>query len=267
MKKIRRACESEVIAEFLKNEFYHDEFQDDRERFESLVLDADLANEDENALRRALLFRRRGHMWRELPGDTQWWEVELESGDLKYVRVFPRAQWRKIAGPSFLLRDIVNRIRDTRFSGRQREFINRVQALSYRLRGERDETAVLLIGVDERNPLTILEGNHRLTAALLAGPGMFGYQFRVFIGFSPQMQLSCWYETNLANLWRYAQNRLRNLFYDRDADVGRVQRRTVLAQQTATLAPQTPALDTAMNPALDGAMTPVRAGKVVGDSK
>jgi hypothetical protein len=252
MKKIRRSSEPEVIAEFLKNEFYHDEFHGDRERFESLVLQADLTNEDENALRRALLFRRRGHMWRELPGDTQWWEVELEAGDLKFVRVFPRAQWRKIAGPSFLLRDIVHRIRNARFMGRQREFINRVQALSYRLRSEHDESAVLLIGVDEQNPMTILEGNHRLTAALLAGAGMFGYQFRVFTGFSPQMQLSCWYETNLANLWRYAQNRLRNLFYDRDADVGRVQRLVALAQQS---------------PELDGAMSPVRAGKVVGDSK
>ena len=35
-----------------------------------------------NAIRRALLFRRRGHMWRELPSDTQWWEVTLEADDL-----------------------------------------------------------------------------------------------------------------------------------------------------------------------------------------
>ena len=54
---------------------------------------------------------------------------------------------------------------------------------------------------------------------------MFGQQFRIFCGFSPSMSRSCWYETNLPNLWRYAQNRLRNLFYDRDADVSRVLRR------------------------------------------
>jgi hypothetical protein len=36
------------------------------------------------------------------------------------------------------------------------------------------------------------------------------------------MSKSCWYETNLANLWRYAGNRFRNLFYDRDADIVRV---------------------------------------------
>ena len=251
MKHLRRAAEAEVIAEFLKNEFYQEEFHNDRDSFESLVLEADLTNEDENALRRALLFRRRGHMWREVPLDTQWWEVELEASDLKFVRVFPRAQWRKIADESYLLRDIVNRIRTVRFSGGKRDFIARVQALSYRLRTENDRSAVLLIGVDDQNPLTILEGNHRLTAALLAGPTMFSHQFRVLCGFSPNMPQSCWYETNLPNLWRYGQNRLRNLFYDRDADVNRVLRHIARP----------------MAPALESNMNPVRAGKIVGGSK
>jgi len=252
MKNLRRATEAEVIAEFLKNEFYQEEFQDDRESFERLVLEADLASQDENDLRRALLFRRRGHMWREVPTDTQWWEVELEPDDLSFIRVFPRAQWRKIADHSFLLRDIVTRIRTARFSGSTRDFIARVQALSYRLRAERDRSAVVLIGMDEQHPLTILEGNHRLTAALLAGPAMFSHQFRVFRGLSPHMSRSCWYETNLPNLWRYGQNRLRNLFYDRDADVSRVLRRITHASKTS---------------ALDSGMNPARAGKIVGGPK
>jgi hypothetical protein len=252
MKKLRRSSEAEVIAEFLKNEFYQEEFHADRDSFEKLVLEADLTNEDENALRRALLFRRRGHMWRELPLDTQWWEVEFEPSDLQFVRVFPRAQWRKIADDSFLLRDIVNRIRTVKFSGSKRDFIARVQAISYRLRTERDRSAVVLIGIDEQNPLTILEGNHRLTAALLAGSGMFSHQFRVLCGFSPNMSRSCWYETNLPNLWRYGQHRLRHLFYDREADVNRVLRN--LARASAP-------------PALEGNMNPVRAGKIAGGSK
>jgi hypothetical protein len=251
MKNLRRSTEAEVIAEFLKNEFYQEEFHADRESFERLVLEADLDSNDENALRRALLFRRRGHMWREVPTDTQWWEVELEPGDLSFIRVFPRAQWRKIANGSFLLRDIVDRIRSARFSGSKRNFIARVQALSYRLRVEQDRSAVLLIGMDEQHPLTILEGNHRLTAALLAGPAMFGQHFRVFCGFSPHMSRSCWYDTNLPNLWRYAQNRLRNLFYDRDADVNRVLRRINPASKVSIL---------------NGGMNPA-AEKIVGGSK
>ena len=254
MKKIRRSIEAEVIAEFLKSEFYHEEFHADRETFKGLVMEADLANKEENALRRALLFRRRGHMWRELPADTQWWEVELDPGDLRFVRVFPRAQWRKIAGESYLLRDIVHRIRNVRFSGSTRDFIARIEGLSFRLKSQRDNSAVLLIGIDDVNPLTILEGNHRLTAALLAGPEIFSERFRTLCGFSPNMARSCWYETNLPNLWRYAQNRLRNLFYDRDADVRRVMRNTPSAAGAL-------ALD------VDRAMNPAPAGKVAGGSK
>ena len=222
MRKLRRITEAEVIAEFLKNEFYQEEFHHDRENFEKLVLEANITNETENALRRALLFRRRGHMWRELPTDTQWWEVEFEGSDLNLLRVFPRAQWRRIANGSFLLRDIAERIRTHRFTGRTKDFISKVQALSYRIRVEKDASSVMLIGVDESKPFTILEGNHRLTAALLAGQSVLEQRFRVLCGFSENMPQSCWYETNLPNLWRYAKNRLHNLFYDRDADIARV---------------------------------------------
>ena len=222
MKKLRRVTESEVVAEFLKNEFYQEEFHHDRHQFESLVLQADISDENANAVRRALLFRRRGHMWREIPPDTAWWEVEIEAEDLDRVRVFPRAQWRRVADGSFLLSDVAERIRNQRFRGKTRDFIARVQALSYHLRTSAEESAVVLIGIDDSLPVTILEGNHRLTAALLASPTVLRTRFRVFCGLSPRMSECCWYQTNVGNLWRYAKNRARNLFYDRDADVERV---------------------------------------------
>lgn len=222
MKKLRRVTESEVVAEFLKNEFYQEEFHHDRHQFESLVLQADISDENANAVRRALLFRRRGHMWREIPPDTAWWEVEIEAEDLDRVRVFPRAQWRRVADGSFLLSDVAERIRNQRFRGKTRDFIARVQALSYHLRTSAEESAVVLIGIDDSLPVTILEGNHRLTAALLASPTVLRTRFRVFCGLSPRMSECCWYQTNVSNLWRYAKNRARNLFYDRDADVERV---------------------------------------------
>jgi hypothetical protein len=221
MKKVQRVSEAVVIAEFLKNEFYHSEFQADRDEFERIVLEPNLEDERENAVRRALLFRRRGHMWRELPPDTEWWEVSLDGADLHRIHVFPRAHWRKIANGSFKLGDIVRRIRTAKFRGRTQFFISKIEALSYRLREHADNSAVMLIGIDEQSPVTILEGNHRLTAALLASPTILQTRFRVLCGFSPRMGDSCWYQTNVANLWRYACNRLRNL-RDREADVERV---------------------------------------------
>ncbi len=222
MRKVRRVEEAEVIHEFLRNEFYQSEFHRDRQQFEKLVLEADLTNKHENAIRRALLFRRRGHMWRELPPDTQWWEVELEPEDLKQIRVFPRAQWRTVSNGSFLLSDIVQRIRTRKFHGSTRDFISKVQALSYQLRMDHGSSGVLLIGVDEARPFTILEGNHRLTAALLASSELVHTRFKVLCGMSPHMEESCWYRTDIPNLWRYAKNRLRNFWHDREADVTRL---------------------------------------------
>jgi hypothetical protein len=232
MKQLRRVTEPEVIAEFLKNEFYQEEFHQDREQFETLVMDADTTNDAENALRRALLFRRRGHMWRELPADTQWWDLELEPADLERVRVFPRAQWRRVADGSFYINDIVKRIRAHEFHGKDKAFISKVHALSYRLRQHPDTSTIMLIGIDDASPLTILEGNHRLTAALLVSPALARDRFRVVCGFSRHMNESCWYETNLANLWRYAKNRFRNIV-DREADVSRVLAATATASTTA----------------------------------
>jgi hypothetical protein len=222
MKKLRKVTEAEVIAEFLKNEFYQEEFHEDREQFEQLVLGAEITDETGNALRRALLFRRRGHLWRELPADTAWWEVQIEPEDLQRVRVFPRGKWRRVADNSFLLTDVVRRIKTRSFRGGTRHFITKVQALSYHLRNHEDTSAVLLIGIDDEKPVTVLEGNHRLTAALVASAEVLQNRFRVFCGLSPHMAGSCWYETSATNLWRYVRNRLRNLFYDPDADVERL---------------------------------------------
>lgn len=238
MKLLRRVTEAEVIAEFLKNEFYQCEYDSDREEFEEFVVNPNLSDEAENAVRRALLFRRRGHMWRELPSDTQWWEVAIESNDLERVRVFPRAQWRRISGGSFNLKNVVQRIRKREFAGVPATVLNKIHMLRYRFRTEGPQSTVLLIGVDDKQPLTILEGNHRLAAALLAGPEVAETRFRVFAGMSPRMAESCWYHTSFANLWHYAKNRLVHVI-DHEADVHRA-----LAKRPAAAMPQLTALNT-----------------------
>jgi O-antigen/teichoic acid export membrane protein len=224
MNLVRRVTESEVIAEFLRNEFHHAEFDRDRSRFERCVEAPDINNATENALRRALLFRRRGTMWRELPDDTQWWEVEMTAQDLHHTRVFPRAQWRKIAVGDFLLPNIVQRIRAGygKNGKRTARFLNRLMAFSSELQNEDHSSAILLIGVDHAQPLTIMEGNHRLTAAMLASPEVALSRFRFFCGLSSRMTECCWYQTNLTTLWRYARNRLKILVYDKEAELSRI---------------------------------------------
>jgi hypothetical protein len=222
MKIINAVPESVAIGEFLRNEFYEPEFNRDRDKYEQLVLHPDYEDANENALRRALLYRRRGHMWRELPSDTQWFEVEVEQTDLDRIRVFPRAQWRKISNGSFCIGDVVQRIRESNYRDGGDRVIAKIQMMRYRLKADAmAPSTVLLIGLDHHSPLTILEGNHRLAAAMLVSPEMARTHFRVFVGLSPRMAESCWYQTNFSNLWRYIKNRAINVV-DREADVTRI---------------------------------------------
>lgn len=221
MKILRSATEAEVIAAFLKAEFYQQEFDHDRNEFEHIVEHPDLTNRVENSVRKALLFRRRGHMWRELPDDTKWYEVQLQPGDLQRIRVFPRAQWRRFSNGTFRLDTVVDFIRNMPQGSRLDPVVAKIQLLRYRLQREKLDTPVLFIGVDEHSPLTILEGNHRIAAAYLLDPDRVQEMYRVLCGFSPRMNESCWYQTNAANLWRYLRNRVRNL-YDREADLSAV---------------------------------------------
>jgi hypothetical protein len=226
--KRRRLSEDEVIAEFLKNEFYHKEFNSYRDVFHNLVFDPDLTNQRDNALRRALLFRRRGPMWRELPRDTQWWEVEFQPGDLSSMSVLPRAQWLRLARGSFYLSDIVDRIRAREGQGGSSEFLSKIRYISQHLRRQVAASSVLLIGVDESSPFTIIEGNHRLTAAMLVSPDIALKRFRFLCGFSPHMTECCWYQTNLVNMLRYAGNRIRHVTDDPDGEINRALEMPVL---------------------------------------
>jgi hypothetical protein len=215
LKKLRPVGENEVIAEFLKSEFYQEEFSRYREEFSELVESPDLRNDHENTLRRALLFHRRGRLWRELPEDTEWWEVELSPTEIRRVRVFARNQWLKYATPGFLLRDMADKIRQRIASHSRDSFIEKLRALSVEMTQNTQYSSVILITVNESSPLTILEGNHRMTAATMVSPEMVHGRFRFLCGFSPRMSECCWYRTDLSTLWRYALNTIAYYVIDR----------------------------------------------------
>ena len=218
----RLLSEEEVIAEFLRSEFHHPEFDEYRHEFDAVVRHPDLNNSRENAVRQALLFLRRGAMWRELPADTQWFEVELRPEDLDRIRFFPRAQWRRVAQGSFYLLDVVERIR-LRLDSTHDEFFGKLRSLSSSVQENLINPTVLLIGVDNTGPLTILDGNHRMAAAML-GPSLSVLtRLRFICGFSPEMTHCCWYATNVNTLLRYSKNLIRYFSYDPETDIDRFQ--------------------------------------------
>ena len=222
--KVRKVQEEEIISEFVKAEFYQPEFDPYREQYGPIIYHPDLSNEQENAARRALLFRRRGRMWRELPKDTVWWEVELQKSDIARVRAFPRKQWRSFASSSFYLTEMIEGIRKKVETREPSPFILKMRAVVQDLDDNIVPDSVLLIGLDERGPLTIIEGNHRMAAALMLAPDTVHQRFRFYCGLSPNMAQCCWYQTDFVTLSRYARNIVRYMFQDRDYFVRRALR-------------------------------------------
>lgn len=220
MKKLRRISEEEVLSEFLKAEFYQVEYDRDRTQFETIVYDPDLSDPDENALRRALLFRRRGSMWRELPPDTQWWEIDFKPEESERVNVFPRAQWRGLARGNFNAIHVASQLRARCAEPESSPFVLKIQALCSLMQQEGPRSTVLLIGVDENRPVTLLEGNHRFMASLLLPPELMLNRIRMVCGFSPHMEKCCWYKTSFSSLARYLKNRIKYI-RNQEADVSR----------------------------------------------
>jgi hypothetical protein len=182
-----------------------------------------LASDRENSIRRALLFLRRGAMWRELPEDTRWFQVRLTKEDLDRVRFFPRAQWRRVAQGSFYLTDMVECLRSQWQEASEDDFFGKLRRMSNSVQQNLVDPTVLLIGVDDQSPLTILDGNHRIAAAMLAEPPASLESFAFICGLSPAMTHCCWYRTNVNTLWRYLTNLLRHIFHDPESEIGRFQ--------------------------------------------
>jgi O-antigen/teichoic acid export membrane protein len=222
IRTIRSVSEDEVIAEFLRSDFHNVEFAEYQEAFGALVATPDCNDAHENAKRRALFFIRHGSLWRELPKGTEWFEVELRSADLRQIRVFPRAQWRKLAHGDFGITEVIRSIdRGRCLEVGEQSFFVKIQRLRAWLERGGDPGVILLIGMDARGPFTILDGNHRLVAATLSSADTVK-RVRFFCGLSTRMAECCWYKTSFGTLVRYAINLVRGLVHDPETELERL---------------------------------------------
>lgn len=220
---IRKIGEDEVIAEFLKSDFNSPVFEPYQESMRELVSKPRFDDAGENAKRRALFFIRHLSLWRELPRGTEWFEVEVRAENLSQIRVFPRALWRKFARGNFAFPAVAEHLRTSR--GRnpvEKKFLTKIASMREQLsQDDSHPGAVLLIGLNESEPLTILDGNHRLMAAALTSPETL-QKLRFFCGLSSRMRMCCWYKTNAATLFRYGTNLLTQVVHNPEAELARL---------------------------------------------
>jgi O-antigen/teichoic acid export membrane protein len=218
---IGRVSEDQVIAEFLKSDFSKPDFHHYHDSLGVLVATPNLDDAVENDKRRALFFIRHLALWNELPPDTEWYQLEMREPDLGQIRVFPRAHWRKIASGDFSITRIIECLprRQNALDGR---FLAKIETIRDRML--RDDTAqgtVILIGTRDDEPLTILDGNHRLVAAMLASPS--GVRtLRFLCGLSPRMTECCWYNTNMTTLLHYGGNLVKHVVRRPKAELARI---------------------------------------------
>jgi O-antigen/teichoic acid export membrane protein len=216
---IRRVSEQEVITEFLQSDFENDAYGEYRETLRTIVFEPNLEDQSECAKRRALLFLRHLSLWKELPADTEWYEAEVREADFGQIRVFPRAQWRRIARGDFSITEVVERMRRLEDS-LDDPFLKKIATIRALLLEEESlPGSVVLIGLNESEPLAILDGNHRFVAAMLEGRV---HRLRFMCGLSPKMTRCCWYRTNLLTVTRYGRNLLRHLIRDPEAELARL---------------------------------------------
>ena len=218
---IRRISEDAAIAEFLKSDFHVPAFREYHQKFSDVVMNPNFGDPEENAKRRALFFIRHSYLWREIPQDTEWYEVEITPADLASVRMFPRAQWRKVARGRFSSLQIAEGMRK-RADQLDAAFVSKIHAIGRRFDAEDPGLgAVILIGTSEARPLTVIDGNHRLMAAIVRSPETVK-KLRFICGLSPRMTECCWYRTNLITLFRYAKNVLTHSSRNPAAELARL---------------------------------------------
>jgi len=218
---LRPVTEDEVIAAFLKSDFHSPPFQEYQESLRELVSSPNLDDVYENATRRALLFLRHLALWKEIPSDTEWYEVKINKAGLDQVRLFPRAQWRKLARGNFSITTITEEW-CTRQHLVDNLFLSKIAAIGDQFQQiDPGFGPVILIGLDAGKPLTVLDGNHRLAAAMLKSPDGLE-KLRFLCGLSPKMVDCCWYNTNLMTLFRYGRNVLARSFRDPVAELAQI---------------------------------------------
>jgi O-antigen/teichoic acid export membrane protein len=218
---ICRVAEDVAIAEFLKSDFNNPAFREYHNSLGDIVNSPNFEDPLENEKRRALFFLRHLYLWREIPADTQWYEAEVTADDLANIRMFPRAQWRKVAKGRFSTLAIADgmRKREDRLDA---AFVSKIKAISQRFDAEDPKLgAVLMIGLTDSDPVTVLDGNHRMMGALLHSTEAMT-KLRFICGFSPRMTECCWYRTNLVTLFRYAKNVLTHSTRNPSAELARL---------------------------------------------
>lgn len=154
----------------------------------ALVNNPDFSNEDQNIARNVLLFSERYALLDRLPKPVRWQVATMQAGDLERLRLIAQCGWDD-KSPGNLLHSV-------RFPNAfDIKSVERIISIRRRINQVNFERTLILIAVNETGPFTIIDGNHRATAMMMAKrSGNFEETGSpVYIGISPRMSECQWY--------------------------------------------------------------------------
>ncbi|NLM96391.1 MAG: hypothetical protein GX175_02015 [Halanaerobiaceae bacterium] len=123
MEFIRESSEAEMVAVFLRAEFYSERFADDIKKIltkhgidPSLITEPDIHDSDENNIREWILGEYRGYkrnrgLFIDFPAISRWDLVLLSREDLERIKYINYSYWNEISNGTGLAREAVKNIR------------------------------------------------------------------------------------------------------------------------------------------------------------
>ncbi len=194
MRRIQGSSEDEMIALFLRAELsssrYGDQVGEQLRRAgldRRIILEPDLADDWENAQRRAILraYRDYGNntgLFDGFPTSVRWERATLSAVELARVKYIDYDYWVELSGGSRLAVDAARRINAgiTVFGVSNDGFVALAKAVAA---GVKLPELIVVTATDESD-LVVLEGHVRLTAYFLSAGGP-PPEVEVLIGYSP----------------------------------------------------------------------------------
>jgi len=178
--------DDEVYCQFLRTELYR--FRGpEQTSIAALVNNPDFNDGSQNFDRRRLLFQVRYPLLAQLPNPLEWHSATMQTGDLEKLRLIRHCGWDDKA-----LDNLVGKIRfPTAFdlTGQKK-----IAAILERIAASDFDKTLLLVAKVTDGPFTILDGNHRATAMMVAKlKGTFAEaDVNAYIGVSPRMGTCIW---------------------------------------------------------------------------
>ena len=179
-----------MIAVYLKAEIESERFASyiiallQRDGLSRAIVDApDLANGEENAIRKRLLDGYRAHVFEELPAHTAWYRAMLTRAEIAGLRYIDYSYWNELSDHTrspCVAAETIRAGREIYGEGTE-GFLDTAQAV----REGAHFVELIVVGASPDAPLTVFEGHLRLTAYVLA-LDYLPDELEVIVGFAPE---------------------------------------------------------------------------------